>query len=425
MDDAGNCHNNQKPSILTKQQGLQVNDPACTSTNITTDGDGGLSSRNNEDAVQHLEPHDELMQILSFLKGDRSRDVSNEENASTDAIINQQISEVSSETTAHTDENDEALLLRLERLRQCDDDIILAPGEARVLTFDELVARWEHGHSDSELESHIKRIVDKQFLPAGKSKNDLFLSAIVERFYQLIDQDQHSNAVPTTSATTSTTTDVDLTTVATNGDDVIQDDYISPLSEQPLSISSILSNQSTDNEACYDEANDATDFDLAVRLQQLTGVAPAILLTDQQINLLATTLLGVPGLDSNTTALANTADISGSSQQLQHTLSEDQEASLSMQLRQLRNDYDDKVLRSGYMTDEQILQRFERLKERLPSVEEDSCGDPSNDEVLRRLQMWTAGDMLDEHNVSQLTKMIKEKRDSKRRLSSCEGGDLQ
>ena len=55
MDDAGNFHNNQKPSILTKQQGLQANDPACTSTNIiTTDGDGGLSSRKNDDAVQHL-----------------------------------------------------------------------------------------------------------------------------------------------------------------------------------------------------------------------------------------------------------------------------------------------------------------------------------------------------------------------------------
>ena len=38
------------------------------------------------------------------------------------------------------------------------------------------------------------------------------------------------------------------------------------------------------------------------------------------------------------------------------------------------NNYNEKVLRSGYMTDDQILQRFERLKERLPSVEEDSCG---------------------------------------------------
>ncbi len=59
------------------------------------------------------EPHEELMQILCYLKGDRSRDVSNEENAPTDAIVNQQHSEVSSETTAHTDENDVSFLIQI------------------------------------------------------------------------------------------------------------------------------------------------------------------------------------------------------------------------------------------------------------------------------------------------------------------------
>lgn len=370
--------------------------------------------------------------------------------------------------TLESDDEDDVIASRFQRLMRSErlstislksaTPSPLAPlqvGEKQVLSFDELVRRWEHSRTSieaNELSLQIQRVLKNQ-RPSELSVEEIFLSEVIERYYQLQEQVKFEDKLAELQSSLSDELEHDMSDKGIVEEAV---EYELSQTDPPGvdDLAEIVHSNAHDEATAPADGDPAIVFDddLAVRLQKLTGVAPAVLLSDIQLEILARTLLGLP-----TDPPEPKHVVSDDSLELSHLLAqlrrehdsnkglynpEDdiQSADLSMQLADLRRAIDDPsilppsdeadlsnrlknlrdTLSPRLLSDSEMHSRLSSFKDLSISQSSDPSV-PTDEELALRLEALTGctpAVSLTDSQLAILAKLLTETREEIRRNES-------